>query len=80
MDNDRTAEAEKWIRKAMEIDKSNDILINLGSNCAFCAHLFKRKGDRVEAKKNLDKAIEIFKSCGANGWAMKFENEIVSLL
>jgi len=32
---------------------------------ALFAELFKRRGDQSKAKENLDKAINIFKECGA---------------
>jgi len=35
---------------------------------ALYAELFKRKGDQSKAKENLNKAIEILKECGADGW------------
>ena len=79
IDNDRIAESENRINKAIEIDKSNGVLINLGKNYALYAELFKRKGGQFDAKENLKKAIEIFRNCGADGWAVKVENELASL-
>ena len=79
IDNDRTAEAETWINKAIKIDKNNGVLINLGRDYAFYAELFKRKGAQFAAKENLKIAIEIFRNCGADGWALKIENTLTSL-
>ena len=79
IDNDHIAEAETWLNKAIEIDKSNGVYLNLGSNYALYAELLKRNGDNFKAKEKLNKAIEIFRNCGAEGWAEKYENELASL-
>ncbi|MEJ2222732.1 MAG: hypothetical protein P8X80_18240, partial [Desulfobacterales bacterium] len=50
----------------------------LGGAYAFYAELFKRKGDPSKAKEKLNKAIEIFKECGADGWAEKYKEEIAA--
>jgi tetratricopeptide (TPR) repeat protein len=78
-DNDRIAEAEKWINKAIEVDKSNGVLINLGKNYALYADLLKRKGNRFDAKERLNKSIAIFNECGADGWSKKYEKELAEL-
>ena len=40
----------------------------------------KQKAEKAKAKKELDKAIEIFKKCGADGWVEKYEKEMDALL
>jgi hypothetical protein len=52
---------------------------SLGGDYAFYADLFKRKGNQTKAKENLNKAIEIFKECGADKWAEKYEKELAAL-
>jgi tetratricopeptide (TPR) repeat protein len=74
--NDHIAEAEKWINKAIEVDKSNGVLINLGKNYALYAELLKLKGNLVYAKEILNKSIEIFNECGADGWVKIYEKEL----
>jgi hypothetical protein len=37
------------------------------------------KGDQSKTKENLNKAIEILKECGADGWVEKYEKELASL-
>ncbi len=37
------------------------------------AESHKRKAEPSKAKENLNKAIEIFKDCGADGWVEKYE-------
>jgi tetratricopeptide (TPR) repeat protein len=74
------SEAEHWIQKAIEADQRNRMMFNLGRNYALYAALFKRKGDRLKAQENLDKAIEILKECGADGWVEKYKQELTTLL
>ena len=51
----------------------------LGKDYALYAELFKRKGDKSRARKNLCKAIDILKECGADGWVEKTEKELAAL-
>jgi len=52
---------------------------HLGKDYALYAELFKRKGDQSKASENLNKAIEILKECGADGWVEKYEKELAAL-
>ncbi len=70
---------EDWIKKAIEADKRNGTMWNLGRNYSLYPERFKRKGDRSKAKENLNKAIEILKGCGADGWVEKYEKEMAAL-
>ena len=70
------SEAKDWIIKAIEVDKANGMMFYLGKNYALYAELFKRKGNESKSKENLDKAIGIFKECGADGWQEKAEQEL----
>jgi hypothetical protein len=63
----------------MELDKRNGTMWFLGGDYALYAKLFKRKGDKSKTKENLNKAIEIFKECGADGWVKKNEKELAAL-
>ena len=73
------SEAENWIRKAIEVNKSNGAMWLLGRDYAVYSEFFKRKGDNTKAKENLTKAIEIFEECGADGWVRKYEEELTTL-
>ena len=73
------SQAEDWIKKAIETDKSNGTMFSLGQDYDLYAELFRRKGDRSEAKENLSKAINIFKECGADGWVEKYEKDLAKL-
>ena len=79
INNQHLFDSEEWIKKAIEADKRNGMMLNLGKNYALYSDLVKRKGDLSRARENLIKAIEIFKECGADGWVKKYEEEIVSL-
>jgi len=61
------------------VDKINGMMWHLGRDYAIYSELFKRKGDQSKAKENLNKAIEILKECGADGWVEKYEKELASL-
>jgi tetratricopeptide (TPR) repeat protein len=73
-------EAEDWIEKAIEADRRNGMMFYLGQDHALYAELFQRIGDQSKAKENLNKSIEIFKECGADGWVEKYEKELAALL
>ena len=78
IDDQQMHEAEEWSKKAIGADKKNGMLWSLGRGYALYAKLFKRKGDLSKAKENLNKAIEILKECGADGWVKKYEIELRS--
>ena len=73
-------EAEDWIRKAIDANERNGVRWNLAMDYACLAEWFKRKGDRLKARENLGRAIEILKECGADGWVRKYEKELALLL
>ncbi len=75
----KDVDAEEWIEKAIEVDEMHGMMWYLGRDYALYAELFKRKGDQSKAKENLNKAIEIFKECGADGWVEKYEKELILL-
>jgi len=79
IDDQRMSEAEDWIKKAIETDKRNGTIWNLGKDYAHSGELLKRKGDQSRTKENLIKAIEIYKECGADGWVRKYEKEMAGL-
>jgi tetratricopeptide (TPR) repeat protein len=79
IDDQHISESEHWIQKAIEADQRNRMMFHLGKDYTLYAELFKRKGDRSKVQENLDKAIEIFKECGADGWVEKAEKELATL-
>jgi class 3 adenylate cyclase/tetratricopeptide (TPR) repeat protein len=78
-DDQRMSEAKHWIKKAIEADTKNEMMLLLGKDYALYAECFKRKGDLPKAKENLSKAIEILRECGADGWVEKYEKELAAL-
>jgi tetratricopeptide (TPR) repeat protein len=79
VDNQHIPEAEHWIQKSIEADQRNRMMFYLGKDYALYAELFKRKGDRLKARENLGRAIQIFKECGADGWVEKYEKELAMI-
>ena len=79
IDDRHTSEAKDWIERAIEVDKKNKMTWFLARDYTLYTELFKRKDDKLKAKENLTKAIEIFKECGADGWAKKYKKELTGL-
>jgi len=79
IDDGHIKEAEDCVKKAIEADKKNGTRFRLGQDYAQYAEVLKRKGDASKAKENLNKAIEVMKGCGANGWVEKYEKELTEL-
>jgi class 3 adenylate cyclase/tetratricopeptide (TPR) repeat protein len=79
MDDLHISDAEVWIKKAIETGSRNGMMFQLGRDYALYAELLKRKGDQSKAKENLNKAIEILRECGADGWVEKYEKELAAL-
>lgn len=73
------SEAESLIKKAIEKDEKFDMRWHVARDYALYAGIIKRQGDPKQAREKLDKAIEIFKECGANGWVEKYKKELASL-
>jgi class 3 adenylate cyclase/tetratricopeptide (TPR) repeat protein len=79
VDDRHLSEAEQWIHGAIEADRRNGMMLNLGRDHALCAELFKRKGDRSKFQEHLGKAIDLYKDCGADGWRKKSEERLAML-
>ena len=79
IDNNHLSDAEKWIKSAIEADRRNGAMWNLGMDYAVYAEMFKHEGDQLKAKENFRKAIEILNECGADGWVEKYENDLMAL-
>jgi len=71
--------AEKWIKKAIEVNRINGLMFLLAQSYNLYAEVFKRKGDLSKAKENLETSIEIYRQCGADGWVEKYEKELATL-
>jgi tetratricopeptide (TPR) repeat protein len=69
-------EAEEWVKRAIAADKKNGMMFFVGKDYALYAELLKRKGATSKAKENLNKGIDIFRECGAEGWVEKSEGQM----
>jgi len=79
LSDNHIAEAEQWIKKAIEADDRNSIRFHLGFDHALYGEFFKRRGNRTEAQDEFGKAIETLRECGADGWVEKYEKELAEL-
>jgi len=75
MDSNYIEESEKWIREAIEADQKNGAMFLLAKDYALYAKYFRRIGERQKAREHLNRAIQIFKECGADGWVEKYEKQ-----
>jgi tetratricopeptide (TPR) repeat protein len=74
-----SAEAEQWMQEAIKEDARNRMQFHLGLDHALYGEFFKRQGDRTRAQEQLEKAIEILRGCGADGWVEKYSKELAAL-
>ena len=79
IDDQHISKAEDWIKRATKMNRQYGMMWHLARDYALYADLFKRKGDLSNAKEKLNKAIVIFKECGADGWVDKYEKELAEL-
>jgi len=68
LDGDHLKTTENWIHEAITADQKNGLKFYLGRDYVLAAEIYQRKGDPAKAKVNMNKAIKIFKECGADGW------------
>ena len=73
------AEAEGWIRKAIEADEQNGMRWQLACDYGLYADFFQSKSDNRNAQENYSKAISIYRECGADAWAKKYEKKLAEL-
>ena len=71
----RADEAEHWITRAIETDRTNGMMLGVAHDYALYAEWFQRKGDRPRVRENLGKAIAVFTECGADGWVKRAEEK-----
>ena len=80
IDTQHIPEAEKWINKSIETNEQYGMMWNLAQDYALYAQLYKKKGDPTKYREALNKAVEIFEECGADGWVERYEKELGLLL
>ena len=79
MDDNHLSDAAVWFQKAIEADTRNGVRWQLARDHASYADWFKRKGDRVKASENYQKAIDIFEEGGADGWVNRIQKSLAEL-
>ena len=52
---------------------------HVGRDYVLYADGFARKGDAAGARENLNKAIQIFTECGADGWVKRTGEKLAKL-
>jgi hypothetical protein len=75
LDGNHLKSAENWILQAIEADKINGMKFFLARDYALLAEINQRRGEPIKAKESMDKAIKIFKECGADGWVEKYTKD-----
>jgi tetratricopeptide (TPR) repeat protein len=80
MDDNHLSDAAVWFQKAIEADTRNGVRWQLASDHASYANWFKRKGDRLKARENFQKAIDIFEEGGADGWVNRTQKSLAELV
>ena len=78
-DDSHAAEAEEWMRRAIEADQKNRTRFYLAQDHLAYAELLRRKGDLPRSRENLQKAASIFTECGADGWVPMAEKRLARL-
>ena len=68
-------DAEFWIQKAIQNDHTYDVRWSLARDYTTYAKLLLMKGEHTKADEYLQKSVNTFKSCGAEGWVAKIEKE-----
>ena len=73
------SEAEIWINKAIEANKQIGNQLLLADDYVLYAELLQRKGTNLDAKEMLNKAVDIYQECGADGWVERYETKLAEL-
>lgn len=79
MDHDYISDSETWIKKAIDADTRNGMRWCLANDHVLYADWYKKKGDTLGAKKQLTKAIDLFRECGADGWVTRTEKSLAEI-
>ena len=65
---DRVDDAERWYRTGVDWANHEGCPIELGRNLSGLAEVAERRGQRANALRRLERAIESFEGCGASLW------------
>jgi len=67
---------EKWITQAIEHDRKNGMKWYLGKDHLLAGKYWRRKQDDIKTADHMQKALDIFRECGADGWAASVRKEM----
>ncbi|MBU2646489.1 hypothetical protein KKI24_17405, partial [bacterium] len=70
------SDATGWIESAIDHDRRNGMPNSLGLDHAFYSQVLKRQDKLPQAREQMEKAIDIMKTCGAEGWVERYEKEL----
>ena len=68
-----------WIEKAIDKDTNNGTRWDLAKDYLLYGEWFIKTGRQPKAREYLGKALDIFKGCGADGWAAKTEKQLTMI-
>jgi tetratricopeptide (TPR) repeat protein len=71
--------AEFWIEKAIKANTQNGMRCDLGWDYILYSEFFLKMARLGEARDCINRAIGIFKMCGADGWVKKLEERLSGL-
>jgi class 3 adenylate cyclase/tetratricopeptide (TPR) repeat protein len=69
-------EAQFWIRKGIEADERNGTKFHLAAGHVLLSRFHNIQANSDRTRTQLGTAIEIMRSCGAEGWAVKYEQDL----
>lgn len=70
------SKAEVWLKKSIEKNKQYGKIWDLAMDYMLYAELYLQKKDQFMAEEYFEKALKIFKICGADGWIDKYEKKL----
>jgi len=73
------SEVEYWIRKSIDFDEKRKLKWQLAMDLSVYSDYLRELGKIDGAKAHLQKAIDFFKTCGADGWQQKTEKTMAVL-
>jgi class 3 adenylate cyclase/tetratricopeptide (TPR) repeat protein len=76
LDSPNLKEAENWILKAIDSDKQNRLLYEVAHDLSVYGEIYLRKNEVRKANEIIIEAIRVFRDCGADCWATKFEQSL----
>ena len=80
IDDQHMSEAGEWISKAIEINTQNGTRFYLGQSHHLYSEFYQKQDNLPQAREQVNKAIDIMKECGADGWVERYEKELADLL